>query len=267
MGFHHRQRTTLLLFFFMIAIVLHGRALAHVENPKDQASIGIDQKLGQSVPLNLTFNDENGDSVSLKQLVHSPTILVLVYYHCTNVCSFLLQNVADVLNRLPAEPGKEYAVLSISFDENEKPGLALQKKEIYLKMIEKPFPRDAWRFLTGDKENIHELTDAVGFHFKREGEDFQHPVSLIILSQDGKIVRYMFGTDFLPLDLKMALIEASQGRIGPVISKALRFCFSYDPKGKRLVFNTLKVTGSVTILFALSFIIFLIFKSKKQPSQ
>ena len=130
-------------------------------------------------------------------------------------------------------------------------------------MIEKPFPEDAWRFLTGDKENIHKLTDAVGFHFKRVGDDFEHPVSLIILAPDGKIVRYMYGTDPLPFDLKMALVEASQGRIGPAISKIARFCFSYDPKGRKLVFNTLKVTGTVTLFFALSFIVFLLFKGRK----
>jgi protein SCO1 len=267
MRYYYLQRIGTISIFLIMVLLFASSLKAHVEEPKDQTAIGIEQKLGQFVPLDLIFNDENADAVSLRQLAHSPTILVLVYYHCTNVCSFLLQNVADVLNRLPAQPGKEYTVLSISFDENEKPGLALQKKEIYLKMIEKPFPREAWRFLTGDKENIHKLTDAVGFHFKREGEDFQHPVSLIILSPEGKIVRYMFGTDLLPLDLKMALIESSQGRIGPVISKALRFCFSYDPKGKKLVFNTLKVTGSVTILFAVSFIIFLLFKGREQPSK
>jgi protein SCO1 len=262
----HQERMALIFFFVMITFCSNGLARAHVEGPQDQASIGLEQKLGQVIPLDLSFNDEKGNAVSLRQLIHTPTILALVYLHCPNVCSLLLQNLADTLGSLPAEPGKEYTVLTVSFDETEKPALALQKKEMYLKMTQRPFPEGAWRFLTGDKENIHQLTDAVGFHYRRVKDDFEHPVALIILSPDGKIVRYMFGTDFLPLDLKMALIEASQGRIGPVISRALRFCFSYDPKGKKLVFNTLKVTGSVTILFALSFIIFLILKGKKQPS-
>jgi protein SCO1/2 len=119
--------------------------------------------------------------------------------------------------------------------------------------------------LTGDKDNIRKLTDATGFHFKRVEEDFEHPVSLIILAPNGKITRYMYGTDFLPFDLKMALIEASQGKIGPAISKVVRFCFRYDPKANKLVFNTLKVTGAVTLVFALSFVAFLIFKGRKQP--
>jgi protein SCO1/2 len=258
------QTFTFLVFFFFF----QSSTDAHVEQSRDQSVMGIDQRLGQTVPLGLTFSDETGAPVTLRQLVHKPTILALVYLHCPNVCSLLLQNLADVLNKLPGEPGKEYMVLTISFDETEKASLALQKKKTYLKMIERPFPEDAWRFLTGNKENIHKLADAVGFHFKRVGEDFEHPVALIILAPDGKIVRYMYGADPLPFDLKLALVEASQGRIGPAISKIARFCFSYDPKGKKLVFNMLKVTGTVTLFFALSFIVFLLFKGrKKQPEE
>jgi protein SCO1/2 len=172
---------------------------------------------------------------------------------------------ARALNQLSSEPGKEYGVVAFSFDEQETPSLALEKKGFYLKMIEKPFPEEAWRFLTGGRENIHQLTEAVGFRFKREGKDFLHPVSLIILSREGKIVRYLYGADPLPLDLKMGLLEASEGRVGPTITKVLRFCFSYDPKGRKYVFNTLKVTATVTILFALSFGAFLLFKGKRHP--
>jgi protein SCO1/2 len=248
-------------------IFVHSAINAHVEQPKDISGIGIDEKLGQFIPLDLSFNDENGNPIILRQLIRSPTILALVYLHCPNVCSLLLQNLADVLNQLPAEPDKEYRVLSLSFDETEKPGLALEKKKMYLKMIEKPFPQDAWRFLTGDKENIRRLTDSVGFHFKRVGEDFEHPVTLIILAPDGKITRYMYGSYFLPFDIKIALLEASQGRIGPTIAKVVRFCFSYDPKANKLVFNMLKVTGTVTILFALTFIAFLFFKGRKRHTR
>jgi protein SCO1 len=249
-------------------IFLHGALNAHVEQPEDISGIGIDEKLGQVISLDLTFRDENGNPVLLKQLIQRPTVIAPVYYSCPNVCSFLLQNLAGVLDKLPSEPGEEYMVLAVSFDDMEQPNLAFEKKKLYLKMIEKPFPEDAWRFLTGDKENIRKLTDAIGFHFRREGKDFLHPVSLIILSQDGKIIRYLYGTDILPFDLKMALLEASQGRVGPTISKVLYFCFSYDPKGRKYVFNTLKVTGTVTLLFAISFIVFLVFKGKRnQPEE
>ena len=250
-----------------LAIFFPYKTNAHEEQPTDLKGIGIDDKLGEYVPLDLTFNDENGYKVSLRQLIHEPTILALVYLHCPNVCSLLLQNLADVLNRLPAEPGKEYFVLAVSFDEKEDPNLALEKKKVYLKMIERPFSEDAWRFLTGDKENILKLTDAVGFHFRRVRDDFEHPVLLIILAPDGKIVRYLYGADPLPFDLKIALIEASQGRIGPTIAKVVQFCFSYDPKANKLVFNMLRVTGTVTLIFALSFVMFLLFKGRKKNNK
>lgn len=251
----------------MGVISLDGAVNAHVEQPKDLSGIGIDEKLGQVIPLDLTFYDENGNVVNLRQLIQTPTILAPVYYSCPDVCSFLLFNLAGVINKMPSEPGKDYRVLALSFDETEKSSLALEKKKMYLKMIEKPFPEDAWRFLTGDKDNIHQLTDAVGFRFKRHSKDFLHPISLVILSPDGKITRYIYGTEFLPLDLKMALMEASEGRIGPTLSRVLRFCFSYDPKGRKYVFNTLKVTGIVTLVFALSLILFLVFKGKRQSTK
>ena len=258
---------TIKLIILLIGFFVFGNTVsAHMEHeqPKDLSGIGIDEKLGQLVPLDLTFHDENGIAVSLRQLIHTPTIVTPVYLHCPNVCSLLLQNLADALDKLPAEPGKEYTVLTISFDETEKPDLALQKKKTYLKMIQKPFPADVWRFLTGDKENIRKLTDAIGFHFKRVGEDFEHPVSLVILAPNGKVVRYMYGADPLPFDLKLAFVEASQGRIGPTIVRVVRFCFRYDPKANKLVFNMLRVTGTVTLSFAILFVVFLLFKGRRQ---
>jgi protein SCO1/2 len=251
-----------LVFFFLSQGILY----AHVEHSKETPGVGIEEKLGQTIPLDIVFNAEGGKRISLSQVINKPTILAPVYLGCPDVCSFLLYNLARALNQLSSEPGKEYQVLAVSFDDTEKPPLALEKKRLYLKMIEKPFPEEAWRFLTGEEENIRKLTNAIGFYFKREGKAFQHPVSLVMLSSDGKITRYLYGTDVLPFDLKMGLLEASEGRVGPSISRVLRFCFSYDPKGRKYVFNTLKVTGIVTLAFALSFILFLVVKSKKtQP--
>ncbi len=160
------------LILLMGVIFFHGTLNAHVEQSKDLSGVGIDEKLGQFVPLDLTFNDEVGNQVTLKQLIHTPTILTPVYLHCPNVCSLLLQNLADILNRLPAEPDKEYRVISVSFDETEKPDLALQKKRTYLKMIQKPFPEDAWSFLTGDKENIRKADGCHRIPFQKSGARF-----------------------------------------------------------------------------------------------
>jgi protein SCO1/2 len=256
-------RVCLFLLVLSLPTILHIPVWAHVEHSKEKPEIGLQEKLGQRIPLQLEFFDEDGRKIRLKELIRRPTILAPVYYHCPNVCNFLLQNIATALGKLPAMPGKEYVVLAISFDDTETPSLASEKKKLYFQMIGKPFPSEAWRFLTGDAANIRQLTDAVGFQVRKEGNDFQHPVGLIILSQDGKIIRYLYGTDILPFDLKMALLEASEGRVGPTISKVMQFCFSYDPKGRKYVFDTLKVTGVVTIAFALLFVLFLMVKGKK----
>jgi protein SCO1/2 len=259
-------RITQILTLATVLIFAGSGLHAHAEKAGAPPEVGIIPRLGDAVPLDLTFHDEEGKTVALRQLIRTPVILTLVYLHCPNVCSFLLQNLAEVLNQLPAEPGKDYVALSVSFDETETPPLAREKKKLFLQMIQRPFPPEVWRFLTGDKENIRRLADAVGFQFRRQGDDFLHPVAVIVLSPDGKITRYLYGSDPLPFDLKMALVEASHGTIGPAISKVVQFCFSIDPKGHKLAFNALKVTGTVTLLFAVSFVLFLVFKGRTRPS-
>lgn len=247
-------------FLYLCVFAVMTNALA--EQPVKPYDIGIEEKLGEYVPLDLSFYDETNKPVRLKQLINAPTIISLVYFHCANICNPLLSGVAAVLNKLSLQPGKDYSLLTISFDDKDTPATALQKKKNYLNLIKKPFPEETWKFLTGDNVNINKLTHAVGFKFKREGKDFLHPVSLIVLSADGKIIRYLYGITFLPFDLKMAILEASEGRIGPTISKALLFCFSYDPKGRKYLLNTMRIAGSVVLLFAMSFFVYLTIKSK-----
>jgi protein SCO1/2 len=241
---------------------LNGYVFA--QQPIKPYNIGIDEKLGKDVPLDLSFYGENGKNVSLKQLIHNPTIVSLVYYRCSNICAPLLSGLAAVLAKLPLEPDKEYSVLTISFDDKDTPAIALQKKKNYLKAIKKPFPEKTWKFLTADSLNIKKFTNAVGFKFKKEGKDFLHPASLIVLSGDGKIIRYLYGITFLPFDLQMALTEASEGRIGPTINKALLYCFSYDPKGRKYVLNITRVAGSFVLLFVIAFFVYLAIKGKGQ---
>lgn len=249
----------------LILIVFYQDSLpAHVEQHRETKGVGIEERLGHSIPLDLAFRDENGKAVLLGALTNRPTILAPVFFSCPDVCSFLLTNLSAAINRLPAEPGKDFLVLAVSFDETEGPPLASEKKRLYLNMIEKPFPEEAWRFLTGSRENILNLTQSLGFQFQREGKDFLHPVALIVLSPGGKITRYLYGTEILPFDLKMAILEASEGRTGPTIGKVLRFCFSYDPKGRKYVFNTLKITGIVTLVFASSFVLFLVWRGRRR---
>lgn len=248
---------------FLFLLGMKGSGPVHKEHQAPSPAVAMEEKLGQTLSLELTLFDEEGKPVSLKELIHVPTLLTPVYYSCPDVCSFLLYNLTGALNNLSADPGKEYQVITFSFDETETPALAMKKKRFYLEMMSPSFPEGAWRFLTADRQTISALTEGIGFHFKREGAVLQHPVAIVVLSSKGKIIRYLYGTDLLPFDIKMGLLEASEGRVGPPISKLLRFCFSYDPKGRKYVFNTLKVTGIVTVLFALLFVLFIFRRGKK----
>ena len=228
----------------------------------DRAYIGIEEKLGENIPLDIPFFDEEGRRVSLGELVDKPTVLSLIYYSCPDVCPLLLSGVAEVVGRMPGEPGEDYNLLTVSFDERDTPADARQKKANYLRAGDKPVAEEVWRFLTGERESIKRLTDAVGFRFKRRGKIFLHPVSLVVLSPRGRVVRYLYGNTFLPFDLKMALTEASEGRFSPTINRVLLYCFSYDPKGRKYVFNILKVMGTSMLLVVAAMFVLLTVKGR-----
>jgi protein SCO1/2 len=226
--------------------------------------VGVDQKLGALVSLDSRFVGEQGETVTLRQLVTAPTILALVYYECPNVCDLLLTGLAGVLGPLSAQPGADYNVVSISIDPNETPRDARKAKRIGLETIQKPFPPESWRFLTGDEQNIHAVAQSVGFHYKASGTGFDHPVAIIILSPSGKIVRYMFGADFLPADLKLSLLEAQRGTIGPTIARLARICFRVDPKSHTLVFMTMRVVATVTLVCAAGLVLYLVLSGRRR---
>lgn len=229
------------------------------------ATVGLDERLGARIPLDLTFRDETGHVVSLRELVTVPTVIAPVYYQCPNVCSFLQGGLARALPEVKLAPGKAFRVLSVSFDETETPELARSSQAIYLEAMQQRFPAGAWSFLTGDPENIHRLLDAAGYRFQRQGKDFLHPVAIFVVAGDGKIVRYLHGTSVLPMDLTLALVEASEGRIGPTIRRVAQFCFSYDAESRRYVFNLFRVSATVILLTAGAFLAFLILRGRKHP--
>ncbi|MCP5104979.1 MAG: SCO family protein [bacterium] len=230
--------------------------------------VGIDEQLGKFLPLELTFKNADGKEIILKDLITKPTVLSLVYFHCPTVCKPLLGAKTDVLDRIDMVPGKDYNALTISFNERETPENAKTIKDHFIKRFHsKKYPENAWHFLTGDEQNIKKLTEAVGFKFKRDGEDFIHPTGLIMISPKGKITRYLSGLTFPPFDVKLGFIEASEGKIGPTISKVLLYCFRYDPAGKRYVFDILKVTATVTIFFGLLFVLWLVTTSRKKKTK
>jgi protein SCO1/2 len=257
MVFKNRMNGSLLLWIMIFLLIFSSYHTVYSQQEVDEPEVGILEHLGGFIPLDLTFHDETGESVILEDIINKPTVATLVFFRCGGVCPRILSGVSIVLDKIPLEPGQDYKVLTLSFDDTDTPEFAAEKKKNYTAAFSKAFPEEAWTFLTGDRDNISKFTEAVGFKYKQEGDFFVHPAALIVLSPEGKIVRYIYGTSYLPFDMKMALLEASEGRVGSTITKVLQFCYSYDPQGKTYVFNILKVSATLIIFFAILFIIFL----------
>lgn len=261
------RKTFFVIVFFVLMSFSIQPALARETGDTEKVPIGVNEHLGETIPLNYTFVDEKGDTLSLAELVDKPTILNFVYFNCPGICTPLLGGLQDVIDRVDLKPGVDFKILTISINKDETPELALSKKRNYFKGLKREFPDEAWLWMTGDSANIAGLTDAAGFNFRRTGDDFAHPAALTILSPQGKIARYLYGITFNQFDLKMALIEASEGRVGPTIAKVIQFCFSYDPAGRKYVFNVLKVSATLIILFVLIFVAVTSLKPKKSRKE
>ena len=255
-----RKKQVKPLFTLIICLfVLVNVSLAETE-------IGIDEKLGTTIPLDLTFQNEEGDTVVLKDLIDKPTILSLVYFTCPGICTPLLNGSAQVISRVDLEPGKDFNFISISFDSSDTHQIAMEKKKNYLKeKVKRNIQPDAWKFLVGNQESIDKIVDAIGFKYQESGEGYLHSGALVAISPEGKITRYLYGLEFLPFDLKMAVIEASEGRVNSTITKLLKYCYNYDPQGKSYVIDVKKVVGSVMLIILALFFISLVVLKKKPP--
>ncbi len=245
-------------------ILLNWPAVGHCAPAEQQGKVELVEKLGKKIPLSLNFVNAAGEEVQLRRLIDRPTLIVPVYYDCRSVCNFLLGGLAKVLPELRLTAGEDYNIVAFSIDPEETVKLAAHSKKTYLTAIQTDFPAAAWHFLTGTQENILQLTNAAGYYYMKEGTEFLHPIAAFVVTADGTIVRYLIGRRFLPLDLSMALFEASEGRIGTPIRKALEFCFSYDPEGRRYVFNLLRVSGTVILMTLGTFLLFLMFSGRKK---
>ncbi|PLX12420.1 MAG: SCO family protein [Marinilabiliales bacterium] len=234
-------------------------------NP-DIVEIGWLEHLGDTIPLDLVFNSEVNKQVTLRELIDKPTVLSFVYFNCPGVCNPLQESISRVAEKVDMELGKDYQILTISFDVTDTPEKAQKKKSNFIDNIVKEKAAH-WMYLTGDQENIDAITEAVGFRYKETGLDFAHPSGIILISPDGKITRYLYGLDFLPFDLKMAIIEAQQGIPRPTISKVLQYCFNYDPQGQTYTLSVTRVAGTVIMFIAVLVFIGLIIGKRRSAKK
>jgi len=231
--------------------------------------VGINEKLGDTIPRSLTFRDEGGNEVELGSYFdgQKPVILNFVYYNCPMLCSVLLESFTKSMKQMEWTAGDEFDVLTISFSATETPDLASTEKARYLDTLGRPEAASGWHFMTGTEANIFALADAVGFGFKwvEETQDYAHPAALIFLDGSGKVTRYIHGMNYPAGDLRKALVEASEGRVGTSLDRILMYCYRYDPAANSYVLHAvslMKIGGGLT-LFVLVLGLFIFWRRER----
>ncbi len=225
--------------------------------------VGIIEHLGNTVPLDLQFVNEKNEKVTLRQLINKPTILSFVYFDCPGLCSPLLEGVGTVIKQSDLKLGTDYQVITISFNFRDTPEKAKIKKARFVDKYSKG-QGDGWIFLTTDSATIFKITDATGFKTKAVGLDFVHPSAIIAVSPQGMISRYLYGISFLPIDFKMAVIEANKEQTRPTIQKIMQICYSYDQDNQRFALDITKIAGILIVFFLLVFVAVYLIKPKKK---
>jgi protein SCO1/2 len=233
--------------------------------PPQLSDVSIEQRLNQQVPLQLRFHDDQGQTVSLGQFFEPdrPVILSLVYFDCQMICSQALSSLTTTLRRLKFDAGKQFEVLTISFDPRDQSKDAAAAKSKYLAMYNRDGAEKGWHFLTGDQPSIDALANAVGFHFRWDPRtrQFAHATGIMLLTPDGRISRYYYGTQYFASDLRLGLIEASKNQIGTLADQIVLYCYHYDPRTGRygvIVFRVMQISGGVTLAFVAGLIFFFI---------
>jgi protein SCO1/2 len=247
----------IVFFLLLIASALFGENAI----PPILQDVDIEQKLNAQIPLDTQFKDENGKPVRLSDLLNGkPAVLTLVYYECPMLCTQVLNGLVSTLRPLSFTPGKEFNIITISFDPTETSNLARSKKLAYLKEYERPDASKGWHFLTGNAESIERVTKAAGFRYMYDAkiDQYAHGSGILVLTPKGKVARYFYGIEYSTRDLRFALVEASENRIGTLADKVLLYCFHYDPsvgKYSAYAINLIRLGGVITVLLLGGFII------------
>jgi protein SCO1/2 len=242
------------------------------ERPDVLRDVGIEQRLNEKLPFEAEFRDESGKPVKLGDYFQNgkPTILALVYYECPMLCNMVLNGLTSslsIMKKLSA--GKDFNVVTVSFDPRETPELAAAKRAGYLHRYNRPGAEQGWHFLTGDQENIDLLTKAVGFRYAWDArqQQFAHASAIMIVTPDGRLARYHFGIEYDPPTLRLGLVEASQNKIGSAVDQVLLFCFHYDPQAGRYgpaIMNILRALGVATVGLMGGFILWSVRRDRRK---
>ena len=233
--------------------------------------VGLEQHLDALLPLDATFRDEAGQEVKLGQFFNGkPVVLALVYYRCPMLCTQVLTGFLRSSQAIPLEIGRDYEVVTVSFDPEETPELAAAKKASYVKAYRRPGAATGWHFLTGDKASIQRLTETVGFryHYDVRSGQFAHASGIVMATPEGRLSRYLYGIEYAPADLRLGLVESSAGRIGSPVDQVLLLCYHYDPltgKYGLAISGLLKAAGTLTVLLMGAYLVSMYRREWRRP--
>lgn len=263
-----RQILHTALVILLLANTAFGQA---VRNDVDELKkIDVEEHLGDTIPLDLNFYSEAGEPVTLRNYFHQdkPVILVMAYYSCPMLCTLVLNGMSEAAQKLPWDIGEKFEMVVVSIEPSETPELAQAKKENYLKGINQPNAADGWHFLTGAADQSKALADAVGFkyYWDEDQKQWAHPAVLMLVSPTGKITRYLYGIEYPERDLRLGLIEASEGKVGSTVDRIILYCYHYDPNaGGYVLFaqNVMMVGGLATVALLGLLILFLWLRERR----
>lgn len=256
------DKSTAIAFF---AILLLGAKASYGQvanlNPAELDSIDVIEHSGETIPLDLTFTDDTGQVHKLADYFHKgkPVILTLNYYECPMLCTLVLNGISKGVSALGWVPGDKYQMLTVSIDPRETWELAANKKKTYMADLDMPGAEKGWSFMVGAEDQSRALADAVGFKYfyDEKNKQYAHPAVIMILTEEGKISRYLYGVEFNPRDLKLGLLEASEGKVGTTLDRIILYCYHYDPQeGGYVVLasNVMKVGGGFTLFIVVVFL-------------
>jgi len=263
-----RHLASALLLLVVATTLVAGAGPAWAREYANDPQPGIEENVGGVIPTDLTFKDENGLTVNLRELIQRPTMLTLVYFRCPSICSPLMHELAATIDKLDMRPGEDYDLITVSFDDREGPELARQAKKNLLSRMKREMAPEHWRFLTGDAANITVLADTIGFRFRKDDKgDFVHAATVAFVDKDGRIGRYLGGLKLLPADVELAIVDTMEGRSRSIIQRIQKLCFAYDPEGKTYVFQVNRIVLFVTLLAVAIFLAFLLLRRPKRKRE